>query len=195
MVSWNLVSWSSPKGVRSCEQPRRAREGNAVSPSGVPGVQWQGEGRKVFTILQLAISNLLAPTTLFCYDTRALISSEAFHSHTFKTSSPTSYFYQLFLPSCPLPTSLSLLLEWSIKKKKNKTTHTQNSSCPSLYWASGDKAAEKNQTAAWVPAGSCQPQHPCLLRVQQLQYTQPGLRECRKGNLHVLDVIEVMWQR
>lgn len=74
-----------------------------------------------------AVAHLLAPT-LLSYGTQALVSSEAFYAHSPKTSYPTCYFYQPFLPSGPPPTSLTLLLG------KNPPTYTTAAAllCPEL---------------------------------------------------------------
>lgn len=102
----------------------------------------------------------------------------------------------LFLPAVsPLlsTTYIIIFALWMMhlnKKKKNPPTYTTAAAllCPELQ---DTKQQGKNLTALWVPAGSCQPKPPCLLRVQWQQYTQPGRWECRKGDLHASDVIAV----
>lgn len=141
--------------------------------------------------MQLPISSLLAPTTLFSYDTQALVSFEAFHSHSSKTSSLISCFYQVFLPSCLLFTSLSLLHEWVIRNNNNSnTTHPNDSRCPFLYWASGHKAAgqetepqECQQAPASLRTPICPESSTC--NTHNLGYHNA------MGDLHVLDVTEV----
>lgn len=177
-VSWNLGFWSSPKGAWCCSNQGET-ERVALCP------QWGARcvtlERREKGLHNFAVAHLLAPTTLFSYGTQALVSSEAFYSHSPKTSYPTCYFYQLFLPSGPPPTSLSLLLE------KNPPTYTAAAAllCPELQDTKQQEKTDSPMNASrLLPA-----QAPCLLRVQRQQYTQPGWQECRKGDPHVWDVI------
>lgn len=91
----------------------------------------------------------------------------------------------LFLPAVSplLPTTyITIFAPW-----KNPT-HLHNSSCPSLSWASGHKAPGKN----WQ-LYECQqaPGSPSTLLAQSsvTAIHSAGRQECRKGDLHVWDVI------
>lgn len=125
MVSRHLGFWSSPKGVWCWSSQRETKRVTLCSQRAARcvGLEKRQKGFHNF-----AVAHLLAPTTLPSYGTQALVSSEALYSHSPKTSYPTCYFYQLFLPSCPPPTSLSLLLE------KSPPTYTPAAAllCPEL---------------------------------------------------------------
>lgn len=147
MAGWNLGFWFSPKGVWCYSSQGETKRATLCPQWGARCVVLE---RREKGFHNSTVAHLLTSTTLFSYGTQALVSSEDFYFHSPKTWYPTCYFYQLFSPLLPT-TYIIIFAPWK------KPTHLHNSSCPSLSWATGHKAAGNKPDSSMTTAGSCQP--------------------------------------
>lgn len=145
MVSWNTGFWSSLKGVWCCSSQGETKRVTLCPPAGCQVCSAGGKGERLSQFCSCPSTSSHHIVLLW------------YMGSDFLWSLPLPLIqnilsHLLFLPAVsPLlaTTYIIIFAPWMmhLNKKKKKPTHLHNSSCPSLSWAPGHKAAGKKLTA------------------------------------------------